>query len=191
MKWVSGIGLALTIICTLGSCNNQPQKLRGLIIQDRTGRPVPLADIQKFKANIFVFFSPECPLSENYSLTYNTIFEEFQDDLTNFYLVFPGTFYTTLEIDSFCQRFEPAMTVLLDTGYALTHALGATITPEAFVVDGDGITRYSGKIDNWAFSLGKQRRKASEHYLKDAIHALLENKEVVNKKTKAVGCLIE
>ena len=49
---------------------------------------------------------------------------------------------------------------------------------------------YSGAIDDWIQELGKQKSKASKHYLQDAIAAGLSNKNIAVKKTIAYGCLI-
>ena len=78
-----------------------------------------------------------------------------------------------------------------DTKSLMAKKLGATITPEVFLLGKTGVIRYSGRIDNWAFDLGKKRSVITEHNLIDAIEAVLQNKSVKIKKAKAVGCFIE
>ena len=78
-----------------------------------------------------------------------------------------------------------------DPDYHFRDYCTATITPEAFVIDWAGNIKYSGAIDNWAITLGKQRQVISEHYVQDALSELLEGDKVSQVKTRAVGCIIE
>ncbi len=81
--------------------------------------------------------------------------------------------------------------VLLDPEHRMTAALGATITPEAFLVDRAGRVVYAGRIDDRFADLGKPRRAPRTRELRDAIEAVLAGREVVVARTRAVGCLIE
>jgi hypothetical protein len=66
----------------------------------------------------------------------------------------------------------------------------ATITPEVFVMNQKKEIVYSGRIDNWAYELGKKRTVITEHDLANVLENL--NKGIVVKpyQTKAVGCFI-
>jgi hypothetical protein len=59
------------------------------------------------------------------------------------------------------------------------------------VMDGSGKLIYQGLLDNWAISLGKKRKHASEHYLADALEAIKNGNDPEVSFTKAVGCIIE
>ena len=62
---------------------------------------------------------------------------------------------------------------------------------EPFVMQADGRVRYQGAIDDWYVALGKHRPEATQHYLRNALDAVLAGKEVAIVKTEAVGCLVE
>ncbi len=79
----------------------------------------------------------------------------------------------------------------MDTDKKLTHTLGASITPEVFIMGAHGQILYSGRIDNWAWETGQKRLKATEHDLVDALNAIDAGKATYQKKTQAVGCIIE
>jgi thiol-disulfide isomerase/thioredoxin len=68
---------------------------------------------------------------------------------------------------------------------------GATVTPEAFVVDSNNAIVYRGAIDNYAWDTGKHRKQATEHYLMDVLAALQQGKKTPFAETKAQGCYIE
>lgn len=81
--------------------------------------------------------------------------------------------------------------MLLDDGNKLAEVLGATITPEAFVLNSKSEVLYSGKIDNWVNELGNKKLEVSEHYLKNALIAWRYGKPIDPKHTEPKGCLIE
>jgi hypothetical protein len=79
----------------------------------------------------------------------------------------------------------------MDAKAAFAKQLGATITPEVFVLGKSQETLYSGRIDNWAYELGRKRKVITEHNLLDALNAIDKKQKIKITKTKAVGCYIE
>jgi hypothetical protein len=75
--------------------------------------------------------------------------------------------------------------------FTLANFFGATKTPEAFAVTPAVKIFYKGAIDNWAPGLGEHRQVITEYYLRDALNAFLEGKDVKIRQTEAVGCFIE
>lgn len=136
-----------------------------------------------------IFLSPECPLSQNYTLTLNEIFDRYKKDVS-VVGVFPGKSFTPGEYQSFSKKYNIQFMLLTDESKAVVKNLGAKITPEVFLLDKKRTIVYHGAIDNWAVSLGKQRHKITEHYLDDAINDQLNHILPKVKQTKAVGCLI-
>ena len=169
----------------MSSCSERLQ------VEKLNGAPFTWDQIEDKKGAAFVFFSPECPLSENYSLTMNEFSEKYRQKEILTYIVFPGKLYTKKEIEAFCKTYMTDQIFLLDTDYQLTHYFGASITPEVFLTDNHAQVLYQGKIDNWAFSLGNQRQKITAYYLLDATESFLSNNKINVSATKAVGCLIE
>jgi len=78
-----------------------------------------------------------------------------------------------------------------DKKHIMMKKYGATITPEAIVIDKNQQVIYQGAIDNWFFELGRYRLEITEHYLVDAIEASLQGREPSVKKTEAIGCFIQ
>ena len=141
-------------------------------------------------ATVFVFLLPDCPASQSYTLTLNTLSKKYQSKQVQFLGIVPGTYATAAEVKAFVKTYKVSFPVLADTAYKLVRCLGATIVPEAFVVDRKGVTQYAGRIDNWLVSAGK-KRNITTHELDDAITAVINKKPVKVKKTKAIGCYIE
>ncbi len=75
---------------------------------------------------------------------------------------------------------------LFDESQDVARAYGAERTPEVFLFDDDGRLRYHGAIDD-----DSDEPKATQHYLRDALDALLEGNEPPVVDTAAVGCTMK
>jgi len=75
---------------------------------------------------------------------------------------------------------------LKDGDSAVARAYGARVTPHVFVVDGKGVVRYCGYVDDSAKP--EERQHAG---LTDAVESLLAGREVQQTSTKAFGCSIK
>lgn len=148
-------------------------------------------DVQNNVASVFVFLSPDCPLSQKYTRPLKRISEKYQKNHIVFYSVFPGNFYSEKEINDFLMKYELNFSLIFDTNKQLTNKLGATVTPEIFLVDSCGKIIYSGAVDNWYEEIGKKREVITQNYLQNAIEAFLKKEPVKIPQTKAVGCIIE
>lgn len=155
------------------------------------GGAVDLLEIKKNKASAFFFLSPDCPLSQKYSLTIKNLFAEYSKDTIAFYLVFPGTLYSTEEINKFLSEYDLPFISITDKDKKLTSNLGASVTPEVFLMDAERTILYQGAIDNWFEEIGRQRQIITEHYLEDALKSFLSGNSIEATETKAIGCIIE
>jgi hypothetical protein len=82
------------------------------------------------------------------------------------------------------------MRALRDPRHDLVKAAGATITPEAVVVDPQGRVLYRGRIDDRYVSLGVERPIATRHDLDEALTDIVAGKAPRQATTQAVGCYI-
>jgi hypothetical protein len=149
--------------------------------------PDPIPKLLNNKGAVFVFLSPDCPLSQNYSPTLNRLRSQFQPNGIEFYAVFPGK----PVVDDFIATYKITFPVLMDSDFRLADFFGATKTPEAFVLDPHGNFIYKGAIDNRAPELGQQRTVITEHYLLDALNSIIQQRDLRVKQTPSVGCFIE
>jgi peroxiredoxin len=75
---------------------------------------------------------------------------------------------------------------LKDGDSKIARAYGARVTPHVFVVDGAGVIRYRGYVDD---SAKPEERKTTG--LTDALNAMMNGREVANAETRAFGCSIK
>jgi peroxiredoxin len=75
---------------------------------------------------------------------------------------------------------------LYDEEQSVARALGSERTPEVFLFDRDRRLVYHGAIDD-----SRDDRNVSQHYLRDALDAVLAGEEPPETDTPAVGCTVK
>ncbi len=160
-------------------------------LKDRKGMPVVFSEKVTGKARVYYFLSPECPLCQSYSLTIRQLYAEFSKQGIEMVGIIPGTDFTITTIAEYNKQYNIPMPLYIDEQLKLVQKYKVTITPEVVVLDKAGKVVYQGRIDNWAYELGKKRKVITEHNLKDALTSIVQHKPIVVSKTKAVGCFIE
>ncbi|GAB4424391.1 MAG: hypothetical protein OHK0039_41570 [Bacteroidia bacterium] len=166
-------------------------RLYHLRLRTLEGEAFPVQQWQAHRYTVLFFLSPECPLCQNYSRTIAQLRTRYPGQDLAFYGIFPGTHYDSDEIRAYLDTYSPPVIPLRDPAYHVTRALGAQVTPEAFLLDATGQVLYSGKIDNWIPKLGQKRSVITEYYLQDAIGAALAGRPVPLRHIPAIGCFIE
>lgn len=76
---------------------------------------------------------------------------------------------------------------LRDEDQSIAKAYGAERTPEIFVLDGKGVCRYEGGIDDHY----QDASKVKDQPLRDAMAAVVDNHAVARPRTWAIGCTIK
>ena len=143
------------------------------------------------RGTVYIFLAPECPLSENYTLTINQLQAQFVDSGLQFYAVISGKLYDSEAIRDYANRFPLTLPLLVDTGYYFSTQFKASTTPEVVLFNAQNEKVYQGAIDNWATELTQLKASATHYYLMDAMNAVLKNEKIKISKTNAVGCYIE
>lgn len=142
-------------------------------------------------ASVLFFILQDCPISNRYAPEIARIVSEYQPKKIRFYLVYIDPAVETKEIEAHLHEFDlPDIPVIHDTNRSLVAATGVSITPETAVVGKQGEILYRGRIDNLYEALGKPRRNVTEHNLRNALDAVLQNRKVPVARTQAIGCYI-
>ena len=141
------------------------------------------------KAIVLFFISPYCPTSNTFAPAMKEITETFSDDFA-FFSIHSDTSVSDQDRATHAKMMEIDHPVLKDGDQALAKKLGATITPEAFVIDASGKVLYQGRINDLYLGPTQKQQEATTHDLKDALNAILEGKPIANPKVEAVGCTI-
>ena len=140
--------------------------------------------------NLFVFLSPECPLSKNYTIVLNKIIKDFPRDSLITIGIISGKSYSSKEVRLFKKEFSVDFQLFIDPDKKLTNYLEATITPEVVLINEKGKLIYRGAIDDWVIDLGKNKIKPEKEYLRLAVTQYINHQPISIKKTRPKGCYI-
>lgn len=164
---------------------------QSISLKDGKGNPVLFTEKVSGNASVYFFLSPECPLCQSYALTIQQLFAEFSKQGIEMIGIIPGTDFSAATIADYQKRYHIPIPLYTDEQLVLVKKYKVTITPEVIVLDKNNKVVYQGRIDNWAYALGKKRKVITEHNLKDALTSIIKHKPIVVAKTKAIGCFIE
>jgi len=142
----------------------------------------------KSRAVVIFFTTIDCPLSNSYVPEMNRIRTDYANRSVAFYAVQTDTTIAAAEVRKHANEFGFSFPVLLDAKQVLVRLTGATATPEAAVLSGDGQLLYLGRIDNRVVDFDKRRAAPTESDLRNAIDAVLAGRPVARPKTDVVGC---
>ncbi|MGH1339186.1 MAG: thioredoxin family protein [Aureispira sp.] len=159
------------------------------------GKQVSLKDFPEAKGFILVFTCNHCPYSVAYENRLIALDKKYK---TKGYPViainpnnpahYPIDSYENMQVRAKSKGFT--FPYLFDKGQKIYPQYGATKTPHTYVLQktrkGNRV-EYIGAIDN---NVGNAA-KASEKFVEAAVDALLQQKEPLIRKTKAIGCSIK
>ena len=182
--------LAVLLVGTHGLIAQQIDLNAHLNIKPATGNKFLLQQVKTNKASVIIFYSPECPICVSMTKTVREMADSFLGKGIKFYLVYPGKYYSIAHLREFQKTYMLQMGGYRDDNNELVHILGATVNPQAFVINAEGKVIYSGKIDNWFEDIGKKRTITTEFFLRDALNSVLKGEDPAIKKTEPVGCFI-
>jgi thiol-disulfide isomerase/thioredoxin len=141
-------------------------------------------------ATVLLFIAPDCPISNAYAPEVRRIVEAYWPRDVAVFAVHADPRVTEDVARRHAQEFGFHCPVLLDPKQELAHHAGATVTPEAAVLDREGKVVYLGRIDDRFLGFGKQRTSPTTHELRDALDAVLASRPVVSAAEPAIGCEI-
>jgi hypothetical protein len=180
-------GLGVAVAAAAADDNRDRVDLRPMPAPD--GRPVALRP-PAGGATALIFYWPECPISNSYSQTLNRLAAGFPADKIRFVGVCVDPELSDVDVATHAKDFALKFPVVRDRRGALAAKLGATVTPEAFVVDSQGVVRYHGRIDDQFTARQKANAHPESHELQDALAAIVAGRDVPVTHVEAIGCPI-
>lgn len=132
------------------------------------------------------FVGAKCPISNAYTSRMNGIAEDYKGKNVVFLGINSNANEPLNEIKAHAAKARYSFAILKDAGNAVADLFGATVTPEIFVLDGEGILRYHGRIDS-ASDIARVER----HDLRVALDELLAGNPLSKPELKAFGCQIK
>lgn len=199
--FVTGTLFALPIALAL-TLSVLPGQQRGAVASEtvlRRSKPASAlagltALVPKAKTTVLLFVGTNCPISNRYAPEIAALSRTYQTKGVSVVLVYANAGVTEAQATAHAREYGiGTLPILLDPAQRIADAVGATVTPEAAVLDSSHTVRYLGRIDNRNIQRASSSRPggASSQDLRTAIDSVLAGKKVVSVRLPAVGCAIE
>jgi hypothetical protein len=142
------------------------------------------------KAVVLVFIDTDCPIANAYQPELRRMEKKFGAQGIKFVMIHADPKTDVEMAKTHAKEFGITAPVCIDKGHRWVKRTGATVTPEAVVLDAGGKTVYQGRIDDRHAQLGKKRPEPKVLDLDTALEEWISGKPVKVAKTNAVGCRI-
>ena len=139
---------------------------------------------------VLLFIAPDCPISNAYAPEIARLIDAYSQRGVAFRVVHSDPRVTEDIARKHAKDFNLRCQVLLDSKQEIARAAGATVTPEAAVLNSKGERVYLGRIDDLFYSFGKRRAAPTTRELRDALDAVLAGQPVAKATAPALGCEI-
>jgi peroxiredoxin len=168
----------------VGADDKLGHKVPAVVLEDSDGKSLRMALAEGKKAVVVVFLSAECPVAASYFALLN--------DMAKTYSRRGVSFVGISVDDEVPQRRpgenEPLFPLFRDSRLAAAEVLGASVVPQAFVLDADFVLRYRGRIDDSYSSRVRRNPRPIRSDLREALEDVLASRTVRVPSTPAVGC---
>lgn len=143
------------------------------------------------KLKVVVFTCNQCPYAKAFEGRIIDVAKRFAQQGVVFYAVNPNddakySEETLANMKARAVEKGYPFPYLKDGDSSIARAYGARVTPHVFLVDGEGVVRYRGYVDD---SAKPEERKTTG--LTDALNSLLSGREIATADTRAFGCTIK
>jgi peroxiredoxin len=185
------MGKLLSGICLLAvSAFAQEFKLGSKVadfnLTDLTGAEVSFSSLHGNTTTVVVFVATKCPISNGYNERMNALYRDYSAKGVKFVFVNSNFSEDAAEVKEHAQSHSLAFPVYKDPESKVATRFGATVTPETFVIAGDGTVKYHGYIDD-----ALNPAKVTKQGIRPALDAVMAGQEVQTAETKAFGCTIK
>lgn len=155
-------------------------------LPDVDGKDQSLKSLKGKNGSVLVFVAVQCPVSNAYNERMEKLSQDFKSRGISVIGINSNVSEAADEIKAHAIANKLTFPILKDPGNKIADRLGASKTPEAYVLDANNKLVYHGRIDNSRDAAG-----VNSSELRDALDALLNGKPVEKTTAMAFGCTIK
>ncbi len=188
----SVIVIAFAAVVGSGSTSDLPAPpVIGTVIDDfklpdTDGAERSLKSLTARNGAVLIFISVQCPVSNGYNERLEKLAQDYKARGINIIGINSNVTEPIAAVKAHAADKHFTFTVLKDDGNKIADRLGATRTPEAYVIDAGGKLVYHGRIDN-----SQNTVNITSNDLREALDELLSGKAISKTGGAAFGCSIK
>jgi peroxiredoxin len=186
-SWLRALMLAVLSTATLVRAEEFKvgSEVTNFTLQQPNGSPIDYSAL-KGSITLVLFISVQCPVSNAYNDRMSALYRDYAPKGVKFIVINANRTESSSAVAQHAREHNFPFTVYKDQGNIVADRFGATVTPEAYVIDGEDKVRYHGSIDD-----SKNPSHVSTQRLRLALDAVLAGNPPPQAETKAFGCTIK
>jgi peroxiredoxin len=182
-----GLLLALLLTSTSLFAQSPGDRVDDFTLKGTDGKDYKLSDaLNKSSYIVIMFWSTECPFVQAYTDRINKLADDYRIKAVTFWAINSNNTESMEDAKTHAAEKGYPFPVLKDVNNIIADKLGATRTPEVFLLDKQRFIFYHGRIDD-----SRDPEKVTSRDLKNALDEVLSGKDVNVKTTKSFGCTIK
>jgi peroxiredoxin len=135
---------------------------------------------------VLLFISVQCPVSNDYNERMEKLAQDYKAKGIAVIGINSNVAENASAVKAHAAENKLSFPILKDSGNKIADKLGASVTPEAYFLDGSNKLLYHGRIDN-----ARNAANIESNDLRNAMDAALAGKAVEKAEAKAFGCSIK
>ena len=135
---------------------------------------------------VLLFIAVQCPVSNAYNERMEKLAQDYRARGINVIGINSNVKEDAAAVKAHAAEHKFTFTILKDPGNKIADKLGASVTPEAYLLDPNNKLLYHGRIDN-----ARNAEQVETNDLRNALDAALANKPIEKTEAKAFGCTIK
>lgn len=199
-RLLRGVALLLFASCMTATVTAEEPPLSRLVgrqvpdftLRDATtGKDVSLYSFAGKKGAVLIYSGTECPIGNVYMPRLVEMAKEYGPKGIVILAINANPSESDEAVARHAKEYGLPFPVLRDTDQEIASKLEVSRTCEALVLDGRARLRYRGAIDDQYTYNAKHKVEPSRSFVKDALDAMLEGREIEVTGTSVVGCRLE
>ena len=155
-------------------------------LTDLNGQPQTLAGLRGEKGTLLIFIATRCPYSNAYNQRMEALHRDYAARGIRVIGINPNRTENAEEVRNHAGENDLTFTILKDDSNRVADYFGASVTPEAYLLDTGNVLRYHGRLD-----ADHDQPELNSQELRAALDALLNGSAIANPGKKAFGCTIK
>lgn len=155
-------------------------------LPDASGKEHSLASLAGKNGSVLIFMAVQCPVSNAYNERMEKLAQDYKAKGINVIGINSNVAESADAVKAHAAEKHLTFPILKDAGNKIADRLGATVTPQAYFLDGSNKLLYLGRIDN-----SKNEDGVTSSELRNALDAALAGKPIAKPTANAFGCTIK
>jgi len=162
------------------------QAVADFTLSDISGESHSLTSLRGPKGVLLIWISTQCPYSNGYNSRMEALYRDYSSKGIRVVGINSNRTESVENIREHAAKNGFTFTILKDTDNRIADYFGASVTPEAYLIDSAGVLRYHGRLD-----ASHEDTSLNSGEAREALDAVVNGGQIANTGKKAFGCTIK